>query len=102
MPRESTNILLLYLFVVAFLCVEPAMANKFETIGSGITGSPKLKIEYLKVIAYVAGVIMLGSGVLSIILRKKNAQHLNYTLWKPSSILFFLLGLVALWLGYYL
>lgn len=80
------------LFILA-LFTEPLLANKFETIGGGVSGSTKVKIEYLQIIAYVAGGIFVIAGILSIVLHNNNAQTLNYTMWKTSSALFFLLGI---------
>jgi hypothetical protein len=37
----------------------------------------------------------LASGILTILLRNKNAQTLSYTMWKPSAVLFFLLSIGA-------
>ena len=82
-----------WLFLLGLIVCEPLLANKFETIGGGVQGSTRLKVEYLQVIAYVAGGIFLASGVLAIALHNKNAQTLNYTLWKSSSALFFLLSI---------
>lgn len=78
------------------LFCEPALANKFETIGGGVQGSTKVKIEYLQIIAYVAGSIFIIAGVLAILLHNKNAQTLNYTMWKSSSALFFILGISSI------
>lgn len=75
---------------------EPLLANKFETIGGGVQGTTKVKVEYLQMIAYVAGGIFLVSGVLSVVLHDRNAQTLNYTMWKPSAIVFFLLSIAAI------
>lgn len=84
-------------FLLLALCIsEPSLANKFETIGGGVQGSTKVKVEYLQVIAYVAGGIFLLAGVLSILLHDRNAQTLNYTMWKVSSGLFFLLGIASI------
>jgi hypothetical protein len=83
-------------FLLLALCIiEPCLANKFETIGGGVQGSTKVKVEYLQVIAYVAGGIFLIAGVLSILLHDRNAQTLNYTMWKVSSGIFFLLSVTA-------
>ena len=83
-------------FVLLALCFsEPSLANKFETIGGGVQGSNKLKIEYMQVIAYVAGVTFLVAGILSILLHDRNALTLNYTMWKSSSVFFFLLSIVC-------
>ena len=75
---------------------DPLLANKFETIGGGVQGSSRMKVEYLQGIAYVAGGIFLIAGVLAILLQNKNAQTLNYTMWKQSAILFFLMGIAAI------
>lgn len=81
------------LLLVGLLSCEPLLANKFETIGGGVQGSSQAKIEYLQVVAYVAGGIFLAAGVLAITLHDKNAQTLNYTMWKSSSAMFFLLSI---------
>ena len=85
-----------WLLPAALLFCEPSLANKFETIGGGVQGSTQVKIEYLQLVAYVAGGIFLVAGVLSILLHDKNAQTLNYTMWKSSAVLFFLLGAGAI------
>lgn len=87
--------LLPWLIVLALLLCEPAFGNKFETIGGGVQGSAKMKMEYLRVVAYFAGAIFLAAGILAIVLHDKNAQTLNYTMWKTSSALFFLLSVAA-------
>jgi hypothetical protein len=83
--------------VLLTLCLcEPLLANKFETIGGGVQGQAKMKVEFLRIFAYVAAAIFLIAGVLSIALHDKNAQTLNYTMWKTSSAIFFLLSIAAL------
>jgi hypothetical protein len=84
-----------WLLLLGLLFCEPLLAGKFETIGGGVQGSNQLKVEFLKAIAYVAGGIFFISGVLTILLRNKNAQTLSYTMWKPSAVLFFLLSIGA-------
>ncbi|MCU7797838.1 MAG: hypothetical protein KZQ73_01050 [Candidatus Thiodiazotropha sp. (ex Semelilucina semeliformis)] len=93
--RQTITLLTWTLFLMILFC-EPALANKFETIGGGVQGSTKVKIEYLQVIAYVAGGIFITAGVLAILLHNKNAQTLNYTMWKSSSALFFILGIASI------
>ena len=102
MQSKGRDTILISLIMLVFIYIEPALANKFETIGSGVSGSVKIKVEYLKTISYVAGGIMLIAGVLSLIMRDKNSQALNYTMWKPSSIIFFILGLIFIGIGVYL
>jgi hypothetical protein len=84
-----------WLLLTGLLFCEPLLANKFETIGGGVQGSTQVKIEYLQAIAYGVGGIFLASGILTILLRNKNAQTLSYTMWKPSAVLFFLLSIGA-------
>ncbi len=81
-----------WLLVTGMLVCEPLLANKFETIGGGVQGSTQIKVEYLQVVAYITGGIFLASGILAIVLHDKNASTLNYTMWKPSSAIFFLLS----------
>ncbi|MES9992170.1 MAG: hypothetical protein ABW098_09465 [Candidatus Thiodiazotropha sp.] len=84
------------------LSTAPLLANKFETIGGGVQGSTRVKIEYLQVIAFVAGGIFLISGILAIALHDKNAQTLNYTMWKPSAAIFFVLSIGAVAAGIFM
>ncbi|MCU7905400.1 MAG: hypothetical protein KZQ76_05965 [Candidatus Thiodiazotropha sp. (ex Epidulcina cf. delphinae)] len=86
---------LAWLLLITIFFAEPLLANKFETIGGGVQGSTKIKIEYLQIIAYVAGGIFLISGILAIVLHDKNALTLNYTMWKSSSAMFFILSVGA-------
>jgi preprotein translocase subunit SecG len=78
------------------LFAEPLLANKFETIGGGVVGSSQVKAEYLQVIAYVVAGVFFIAGILAIALHNKNAHSLNYTMWKPSAVIFFLLSMGAL------
>ncbi|PUB79739.1 MAG: hypothetical protein B6D72_15820 [gamma proteobacterium symbiont of Ctena orbiculata] len=84
------------------LTTAPLLANKFETIGGGVQGSTRVKIEYLQVIAFVAGGIFLVSGILAIALQNKNAQTLNYTMWKPSAVIFFVLSIASFAAGVFM
>lgn len=94
--------LLPYFLLLGLILCEPVLANKFETIGGGVQGSTRVKIEYLQVIAYVASGIFFISGILAIVLHNKNAQTLNYTMWKPSAAIFFILSILALAGGIYM
>jgi len=100
MQIKTSGILVLSFLTLGLLIFEPALANKFETIGSGVSGSNKIKIEYLRITAFVTASIMFIAGVLSIVMRESNAQYLSYTMWKPSSIIFFILCLVMLGTGF--
>ena len=99
---KSRSILFWLLTPALLLLADPALANKFETIGGGVKGSTQIKVAYLHVFAYLAGVIFLVAGVLSILLQNKNALTLNYTMWRSSSILFFLLSISAFAAGIFM
>lgn len=83
------------LILAGLLYCTPLLANKFETIGGGVQGSTQVKIEYLQLVAYVAGGLFLLLGILAIALHNKNAHSLNFTMWKSSSAVFFLLSVGA-------
>ena len=80
----------LLLFVA--LLVEPALANKFETIGSGVSGSTQLKKEHVQVALYVFAGAFLLSAALAVWLPKRNAQYLNYANWKQSAMVLMVLS----------
>lgn len=88
--------LILWIILLALCVSEPLLANKFETIGGGVQGQTKMKIDFLRVFAYVASGVFLIAGILSIVTHDKNAQTLNYTMWKASAAIFFLLSIGAL------
>ena len=101
MRVSGPQILLLALALILIgLSVDPAVANRFETIGGGVSGSHALKLEYLKIIAYVVGGIFILAAALTVITHKHNAQMLSYTTWKSSAIMFLLLGVGGLTAGY--
>lgn len=81
------------------LAVEPALANKFETIGSGVSGSVTIKREWLKLFFYIAaGVCALGA-ILAIVVPHRNALYLNHRNWKTSSALMGLFAVVFVTVG---
>jgi uncharacterized membrane protein len=91
-----------WLLLAGIFFFEPLLANKFETIGGGVQGSTKIKVEYLQIVAYVAAGIFATAGVLAIVLRNKNAQTLSYTMWRSSAVLFFLLAVGSLTLAFFI
>ncbi|MCG8100717.1 MAG: hypothetical protein JAZ05_16650 [Candidatus Thiodiazotropha taylori] len=105
MKSKLTVVLPWLVFAVAFVLLtlsDPSMANKFETIGGGVQGSTKIKVEYLITIAYVASAIFLIAGILAIALHNRNSQTLNYTMGKSSATMFFLLSIGMAAAGYYM
>ncbi|MES9832123.1 MAG: hypothetical protein ABW139_07730 [Candidatus Thiodiazotropha sp. DIVDIV] len=104
--KQKSNIILFWmplaLLFILLILSDPLLANKFETIGGGVQGSNKVKIEYLQIIAYVASVFFLVSGILTIALHNKNALTLNYTMWKSSATIFFILSISTAAAGYFM
>ena len=47
------------------------LANKFQTIGNGVSGSSQIKIEYLKSSAYIVSGMLLIFSLLALILGQK-------------------------------
>ncbi|PLY12490.1 MAG: hypothetical protein C0631_16675 [Sedimenticola sp.] len=87
---------LLPVLLIGCLMIEPSLAgNKFETIGKGVSGTVQLKKNHLQVIFSVVGVVMLLLSVLTVVMPRNNSQMLNYTLWKQSAAIFFILSLAA-------
>jgi hypothetical protein len=93
--RVAAMVLLFLLFAVC-LMVDPATAgNKFQTIGSGVSGSSELKREHMQIILYViSGMFMLGA-VATVLMPRNNAQMLNFSLWKESAIVLTLLSIAT-------
>jgi hypothetical protein len=100
-PGSKIVLLVIAMVLIAFY-VDPALANRFETIGGGVVGSRKIKLEYLKVISYATGAVFLLAAAATVITHKRNAQMLSYTMWKPSTVIFTLLGTGALIGGLYM
>jgi len=73
------------------LITEPALANKFETIGGGVAGSSGIKRDWLAGFFLVAGGITGLLGILAIVTPHSNAAFLNATTWKQSAIVLFIL-----------
>jgi hypothetical protein len=102
--KRITSLLWIFLIlpVVLLISVDPTYANKFETIGGGVQGSNKVKIEYLQIITYVASGFFMIAGILSIVLHNRNSHTLNYTMWKSSAAIFFLMSIAMVVAGFYM
>ena len=82
----------LLLGVLAMFCFEPALANKFETIGGGVSGSSGIKREWLQKFFLVVGGISLLSAVLAVVVPHGNALFLNFANWKQSAVVLSILS----------
>lgn len=85
--------LVILILLLGLLALEPALANKFETISGGVNGSFRIKTEWLQGFLVVAGGISLSLSVLAIVVPHKNALFLNFSSWKQSSAVLFVISL---------
>jgi hypothetical protein len=74
------------------LFIEPALANKFETIGGGLSGSSGFKREWLQKFFLVVGGASLLGAILAVLVPHGNALFLNYNNWKQSAVMFSILA----------
>ncbi len=58
-------------FLLLCMVLEPAFANKFETIGGGVSGLSREKIELMKQISLYAGGFFLFLGVVMLLTRNR-------------------------------
>lgn len=91
------RLLLLSLLPVLF---EPAVANKFETIGSGVAGSFRVKAEFMRSALLVGGSLFVFAAILAVVVPHTNAAFLNFSNWKASAIVLTLIG-AGLFTGYF-
>jgi hypothetical protein len=84
--------LLLLLIVSTLLVAEPALANKFVTIGSGVSGSSSLKLGFLTDAAYITGAIFALMAVGALLMRNRNAHSVDFTLGKQAAIILAILS----------
>ena len=101
--RRMAAAVLFFLVFCVFLAVDPVMAgNKFQTIGSGVSGSSELKREHMQIILYVISGLFLTGAVATVLMPRNNAQMLNFSLWKESAIVLTLLSLATFGLSFLL
>lgn len=82
------------------LALEPALANKFETISGGVVGSSWLKREWLEKFFWISGGISLAFSVLALIVPHSNPLYMNSRTWKQSSIILAVLAAILLSAAY--
>lgn len=90
--RVSTRLLLLSVILAAL--IDPALANKFETISGGVSGSFRFKQEWLQVFFLVAGGLSVLGAVLAVVVPHRNALYMNFSTWKQSAVVLVLLAVV--------
>lgn len=84
----------LILCLLAAVFIEPALANKFETIGGGVSGSSGIKREWLQKFFLVIGGMSLLSAILALVVPHDNALYLNFSNWKRSFVILLILAAV--------
>lgn len=85
----------LLLFPILVLA-EPVLANKFETIGGGVTGSFRMKKQFVQSALLYGGVGFLVAAVMAVVVPHTNASFLNYANWKTSAIVLATIGATLL------
>ena len=84
--------LMLFLFISICLFIDPALANKFETIGGGVSGSTQIKLEYLKIIALVfGGVFLVACDIIARLVPSRSEMPLGVVTGLIGAPLFLLL-----------
>ena len=84
----------LVLALLVLLFIEPALANKFETIGGGVAGSSGIKREWLQNFFLVLGGLSLLSAVLALLVPHNNALYLNFSNWKRSFVILLIMSAI--------
>lgn len=87
---------IIVMLVLSLVAVEPALANKFETISGGVSGSFRIKREWLQGFLAVAGGVFLLLAVLAVIVPHNNPLLVNFRTWKQSAAIALVLGLLCL------
>ena len=87
---------ILTLFAGLLLLAEPALADRFETISSGVTGSFRLKREFVQIALLTMGTGFLVGAVLAVVVPHTNPVFLNFANWKRSAIVMAVIGTVML------
>jgi hypothetical protein len=83
--------------LLLLMSFEPVLANKFETIGGGVSGSSSAKLDWLRGFLYVAGGISLLSSIMAVLVPHNNPLFLNFNNWKQSAAV--LLAIAVLCFG---
>lgn len=106
MPHPSNRLIFQTLTTIGLLFVglmllwiDPVLANKFETIGGGVSGSSSLKREHVSIIFYVIAGIFLVTGIGSFLVPHNNPFKLDFCNWKQSAIFMIVIGVAALITG---
>ncbi|MCB1859854.1 MAG: hypothetical protein KDI63_16385 [Gammaproteobacteria bacterium] len=78
---------ILCLLVLLLSAVEPALANKFQTIGSGVSGLNREKIELLQKISLYAGFFFFFLTAVALLTRKRFEGFVGFSSRKDKRII---------------
>lgn len=92
---------LLLLLPLLLLLVEPSLANKFETIGEGLAGSPIAKAKFLRAVLLTGGTLFMLGALLAVVFPRSHAAFLNFANWKISAAVMATFGTLLL-IGFFL
>lgn len=94
--KTAVTTLLFGSLLALLLVAEPALANKFETIGSGVAGSFHIKRASLQTGLLITGIAFLVFALLAIVVPRTNSAFLNYLNWKASALVMAAIGSILL------
>lgn len=78
---------------LGLLGFEPSLAgNKFEVIGSGVSGVHALRRDHLRIILFAVSAILFVSAFLAIVVPHKNPLFMNFANWRQSAMIFAIMG----------
>jgi len=75
----------LFLLLIS-MAIDPVLANKFETIGGGVSGLDREKVELIKQISFYAGCFSLLLGVITLLVRNRFEGFIGYASKKRSGV----------------
>lgn len=92
----KTKLFLIILLGGLLFLVEPALANKFETISGGVNGSFRLKHKFVQTALLITGSGFLVGAMLAVVIPHTHAAFLNHANWKISALVMAILGALLL------
>ncbi len=95
-PYRLIAVLWLLTALATLFLMEPALANKFETISGGVNGSFRLKRAFIQDMLLFGGGGFLVAAVMAVVVPRTNAAFLNYANWKASAMVLAVIGSLLL------
>ncbi len=98
MSKITFTITTMLLF--ALIAADPALANKFETIGGGVGGISREKLMLLKEISVYAGAFFLFLGIAALLTRGRFEGFIGLKSGVAGPIFLLVLGALMTAVGY--